>query len=179
MKKTAMLLMILLAMTMAVAFAGCGGDGEDVVTADNDQISFESTDLDGNVISSEELFAENPVTMVNVWGTFCGPCIEEMPEIEQINKEYAEQGAAVCGLVCDMPEGDDSLLQDALDIIDETGVTYLNLYWSSDMESQLNVTAVPTTFFVDSEGNLLGEPIVGADPDSYREALDEYLAQVD
>lgn len=193
MKKTMILILLLLGFTMIIAFAGCGGssdssdsgaapESEDAaeygsgVVAPGTVISFETNELEGDPVSSGDLFAENKVTMVNVWGTFCGPCIDEMPEIEAISQEYAEQGVAVVGLVCDVTEEDDSCLQDAFDIIGDTGVTYTNLYWTEEMESQMAVEAIPTTIFVDKEGTVLGEAIIGADPDAYRDALDQYLS---
>ena len=190
-KVTLILISLLLGLTLMIAFAGCGGEddseyvseGEDAAEYNSDviapggTISFETKDLKGSQVSSGDLFAENKVTMVNVWGTFCGPCISEMPELEAISQEYAEQGAAIVGLVCDVTEQDDSCLQDAVDIIKDSGVTYQNLYWNDEMEMQMSVTAIPTTFFVGSDGKVLGEPIIGADPDAYRSALDQYLSE--
>lgn len=202
MKKTTMLIFVLLTAALAFAFAGCGEtdtdsnaggeteayvdeetgadmDADEGLDEDYEGISFETIDLDGNAVSAADLFDDNDVTMLNIWGTFCPPCIEEMPELEKINQEYANQGAAVIGLVCDVTAEDDSCLQDAFDIIDDAGVTYRNLYWCDEMDEQLATDAVPTTFFVDSDGNLLGDPIVGASPDEYRSALDQYLAETD
>lgn len=51
-----------------------------------DKISFTATDFKGNPVTSE-IFAKNKLTMVNIWGTFCGPCIREMPDLARINKE--------------------------------------------------------------------------------------------
>ena len=190
-RKVTLILISLLGLTLMIAVAGCGGgddseyvpDGEDAVEYNSDviapgsMISFETKDLKGSQVSSGDLFVDNKVTMVNVWGTFCGPCIREMPELEAISQEYAEEGAAIVGLVCDVTEQDDSCLQDAFDIIKDRGVTYQNLYWNDEMETQMSVTAIPTTFFVDSDGKVLGEPIIGADPDAYRSALDQYLSE--
>ena len=188
MKKLSFLTSILLAVMMVLAFAGCGGsneseEGEDAAEYSNSVVtvgstlSFEAKDLNGKAVSSKDLFAENTVTMLNVWGTFCGPCIGEMPELEKISQEDADRGAAIIGLVCDVTEEDDSCLQDAFDLIKDTGVTYTNLYWNDSMESQMAVEAIPTTVFVDKEGTVLGEAIVGADPDAYRAALDKFLGE--
>ena len=184
MKKMRFLIPVLLIFAMAMAFAGCGSGGDEDTcdipepeAGGSAAFSFETEDLEGNAVKSADLFAEQKVTMLNVWGTFCGPCIEEMPELEKINQEYADRGVAIVGLVCDVSKEDDSLLQDAFDIIDDTGVTYRNLYWTADLEEQAGVSAVPTTFFVDQEGNMLGDPVVGADPDMYRATLDLYLSE--
>lgn len=185
MKKIKMLTVFLLMLTMAFAFAGCGdsGDaGDDSVEISGDGaatgvLSFETTDLDGNAVNSEELFAGNELTMVNIWGTFCGPCIDEMPELEELHQKYEKDGVAIVGLVIDVPEGDDSLLQDAKDIVADTGVTYMSMRAWDGCDSELSVSAVPMTYFVDREGNIVGEPIVGADPEGYSAAIDDYLNQ--
>ena len=172
-KKT--VLALLLTFSMIFAMTGCGGgsgssgSGDQSAQTDGSSISFQTTDLDGNAVDSKDLFAKNKITMINIWGTYCGPCVEEMPEIEVISKEYADKGAAVVGLVVDVTEADDSKLADAHDIVKDTGVTYLNLKaWDG---------STPTTYFVDSEGNLVGDPIVGANVAKYREALDGLLAE--
>lgn len=184
---------------MAVAFAGCGsnsngsdaaGDADTAAEAETaietestanetetTTMEFETMDLDGNKVSSKELFAENKVTMVNFWGTFCGPCIQEMPEIEDINREYSKKGAGIIGVLVDVTEENGSLTGDAKAIIDDTGVTYGNYLGWSGFEGFLPELAVPTTWFVDGEGNVIGEHIVGADPQKYRKALDEYLSE--
>ena len=172
-KVTLILISLLLGLTLMIAFAGCGGEDDSEYVSEGE----DAAEYNSDVIAPGDLFAENKVTMVNVWGTFCGPCISEMPELEAISQEYAEQGAAIVGLVCDVTEQDDSCLQDAVDIIKDSGVTYQNLYWNDEMEMQMSVTAIPTTFFVGSDGKVLGEPIIGADPDAYRSALDQYLSE--
>ena len=180
-KKT--VLALLLTFSMIFAMTGCGGgsgssgSGDQSAQTDGSSISFQTTDLDGNAVDSKELFAKNKITMINIWGTYCGPCVEEMPEIEVISKEYADKGAAVAGLVVDVTETDDSKLADAEDIVKTTGVTYLNLKAWDGSNSQLPAPGTPTTYFVDSEGNLVGDPIVGANVAKYREALDGLLAE--
>ena len=52
---------------------------------------FDAKTLDGEEVT-EEIFANADLTMVNIWGTFCGPCIEEMPYLGEISREYEEKG---------------------------------------------------------------------------------------
>lgn len=180
MKKHGVLSAALLALCMAFALAGCGGSGDG---ADNGlqggtegtDIVFETTDLNGDPVDSGTVFAGNKVTMVNIWGTYCGPCINEMPELETLNQEFSGKGGAIIGLVCDVPLGDDTKLADAHSIVRDTGVTYPSLKAWDGFDSVMPLTAIPTTYFVDSQGKLMGEPIVGADPQAYRERMEEYL----
>ncbi|MBQ8665800.1 MAG: TlpA family protein disulfide reductase [Lachnospiraceae bacterium] len=136
-------------------------------------ISFTTTDLDGNAVDSKDLFAQNKITMINIWGTYCGPCIEEMPELEEISRDYADKGVGVVGLVVDVTEGNDSKLSEANDIIRDTGVTYMNIKAWDGFTDQLSAPGTPTTYFVDSNGKLVGDPIVGANIMKYRQTLDD------
>ena len=185
MKMTKIWITIVMMAIMTVAFAGCGNsddgsgsleDGDAAVGTETTTVEFETVDLDGKTVSSRELFAENKVTMINFWGTFCGPCIREMPEIEEIYREYSGKGVGIIGALVDVTVDDDSLTGDAKAIVNETGVTYMNLLGWNGFDEFIPEGAVPTTWFVDGEGNVIGEYIVGADPQKYRKALDEYLA---
>ena len=138
-------------------------------------ISFKTTDLDGNAVDSKDLFAKNRITMINIWGTYCGPCIEEMPELEEISREYADKGIGVAGLVVDVTEGNDSKLEEAKEIVKDTGVTYMNIKAWDGFSDQLSAPGTPTTYFVDSEGKLIGDPIVGANVMKYKQTLDDFL----
>jgi thiol-disulfide isomerase/thioredoxin len=109
-----------------------------------------ATDLEGNPVDAS-VFASAKLTMVNVWATFCSPCVGEMPELSKIAQEYKDQGLQVIGLVVDVT--DKATLQDAPVIITETGANYLHILPSDELYSELGgIDAVPTTFFVDSQG---------------------------
>ncbi len=144
---------------------------------------FTSTDLDGNPVDSS-IFADYPVTMVNVWGTFCGPCIEEMPALGRLAAEYAPQGVQIVGIVGDITLSDgvynEELTQLARDIVAETGADYLHLMPSEDLaERKLSeIQAFPTTFFVDETGTEIGEAVYGAQSEeTWRAILDGLLAE--
>ena len=176
------LLITMLSLALVFMFTACGGgssagDGSPADSQDAAVLSFETTDVDGNPVCSEDIFAANKVTMINIWGTFCGPCVEEMPEIQKISEKYASQGAGVIGLVSDLPVGDDTNLADAMDIINTTGVKYLNIRAWDGSEEVLPSVAVPSTYFVDSEGRIIGEKIAGAKLDQYAPALEKLLAE--
>ena len=142
-------------------------------------VTFETSDLDGERIDSKELFAQNKVTMINIWATTCGPCIQEMPEIEKMSKEWAKKGGAVVGLVEDVPVGNNAYLEDAKSIVEDTGVTYINLRAWDGFDDVMSAVGTPTTYFVDSNGKLIGEPILGASPKKYKEAMEKYLSEAE
>ena len=146
-------------------------------TEEGSSISFETTDLEGNPVNSDAIFAKNKVTMLNIWATTCGPCIQEMPELEKLNKEFAKKGGAIIGVVRDAPLGNNMYLQEAKDIIKDTGVTYLNIRTWDDFESMFSVLGTPTTYFVDNHGNIVGEPILGANIKKCKETMEELLSK--
>ena len=123
-------------------------------------IRFETTDLDGNPVSTEELFAEGKVTMINIWGTWCGPCRRELPELAVMAKEFEAQGCRIVGICNDAYDAEKAEL--AKTFLAEAGAEYLCLVGSPELDQYFCVLGFPSTFFVDSEGHLLFDPIVGA-----------------
>ena len=126
---------------------------------------FEGKDLDGNAVKSNELFAGNAVTVINFWFTTCGPCVGELPELDALNKELAEKGGTLIGINSFTLDGDETAISEAKDVLKKKGATYRNVYFDSDSETGKfveNVYAYPTTYVVDRNGNIVGEPIVGA-----------------
>ena len=112
--------------------------------------AFTTEDLDGNEVT-ESILKDKDVTMINIWGTFCPPCIEEM-----------------IGILCDVSLNDKSALQDAKSIVSKAGTNYPCLLLNDSLTDYLSqFMYVPTTIFVDSEGNQIGEPVVGADFNAY------------
>ena len=122
--------------------------------------------------------------MVNVWATFCGPCINEMPDLGELAAEYADKGVQIIGLVSDTMDSDgtisDSQVETAKEIVAETGADYRHLLPSDDLLGILSqIYAVPTTFFVDSEGVQVGDAIVTAQSKKkWIETIDGMLAEV-
>ena len=142
-------------------------------------IAFEDTDLDGNPVNSAQIFSQNKVTMINIWATTCGPCIQEMPELEKLNKEFQKKGGAIIGVVRDVPADNNMYLQEAQAIVKDTGVTFLNLKAWDSLEDDLEIVGTPTTYFVDSKGNLIGEPVLGAHLEVYKKQMEKYLSQTE
>ena len=143
--------------------------------------SFETTDLDGNAVT-QELFAGYDLTMVNIWATFCSPCIEEMPELGELKSEYQDKGVNIVGIVADVQLGDGSIPEEgvafAKEIVAQTGANYTHLLPSASLNTLIlnNVAAVPTTVFVDSKGNFVGEQYVGSrDKQEWAGIIEELL----
>ena len=127
--------------------------------------AFEGKDLDGNTVKSDELFSGNAVTVVNFWFTTCNPCVGELAELDALNKELAEKGGALIGVNTFTLDGDEAAISEAKDVLAKKGATYQNVYFDSDGEAgkfTTNIFAYPTTYVVDRNGNIVGDPIVGA-----------------
>ena len=136
---------------------------------DGSVIHFEATDFDGNPVSSEELFSKHAVTLVNIWATWCGPCIGELKELQAIHTRFLEKDCAVVGLLTD----DD--FEAARRLMEENGVTYDVVFVKSSLSFVFPYSAVPTSFFVDRDGVFLGTKFVGVYPDMYESALEPLL----
>lgn len=127
--------------------------------------AFEGKDLDGNPVKSDELFSANAVTVVNFWFTTCNPCVGELSELDALNKELAKKGGALIGVNTFTLDGDEAAISEAKDVLAKKGATYQNVYFASDGEAgkfTTNIFAYPTTYVVDRNGNIVGDPIVGA-----------------
>lgn len=143
-----------------------------------ENFDFQTMDiLDGNVIKSEEFYKEKPLTLVNVWGTFCGPCKEEMPDLAKLYDEYKDK-MNFLGVVVDTNVSMDTNVGEAQQIIKDSGVNYKNIMPNPTTEDTLvNITAMPTTFFVNSEGKVLGGFVGKADKDSLKATIDKLLEE--
>ena len=127
--------------------------------------AFEGKDLDGNTVKSDELFSANAVTVVNFWFTTCNPCVGELGELDALNKELAEKGGALIGINSFTLDGDEKAIAEAKEVLAKKGATYQNIYFGSGGDAGKfveNVFAYPTTYVVDRNGNIVGDPIVGA-----------------
>ena len=152
---------------------------------------FSVRDLEGNEVT-EEIYKNSELTMINLWGTFCGPCINEMPELGELSRELSEEGRVqIIGIPLDVVVlnenneivSDEEMVGKALEIVEETGADYTHLIPEGDFGMYLIGSGaaqyVPTTFFVDSEGKLVGEGVVGAkDKASWEKEIEERLGSL-
>lgn len=138
--------------------------------------AFTTTDLAGNTVT-EAIFAEKDLTVVNVWGTFCGPCISEMPELGAWAREMPEN-VQLIGVVCDLMEadGENETHDLAASILEGAEADFTCLTVSDGlMWIPYSVSGVPTTFFVNSSGNIVGKAILGAYVELYKAQVEELL----
>ena len=192
MKKALALIFALLVIT--ACFTSCGNSSSDGgIKIPNESLNgvkygsfekFTAVDLQGNIVD-ESIFKGKKLTMINIWGTFCRPCIGEMPEIAQLSADYADKGFQVIGIVSDaiyVGDGyDSSICSNALEIIEYTGANYTNLLPSKSLDMIMldEVYAVPETVFVDENGNIIGGSYSGArDYYGWKNIVDSIMASM-
>lgn len=129
-------------------------------------------DMNGNPFTSKD-FEKYDMTMINIWATWCGPCVGELPDIEKVYKSLPEN----VNMITICTDGEDEL-DSCKKILKDSGATFTTLAGNKALDNSLlsGITAFPTTVFVDSEGNLIGEPVMGANKASfYLNEIDKHL----
>ena len=145
---------------------------------------FTAEDIEGNEVT-HEIFADADLTVINIWGAFCGPCIQEMPDLGELSHEYAEKNVKFVGLVGDAfdQQGkiDSAIVEEAKSIVAQTGADYLHILPMNELLYNVmsQITAFPTTVFVDSEGKQVDYAYLGAaDKATWAERIDAALELV-
>ena len=138
-------------------------------------IQFETEDLDGNPVKSEDLFAEHEITMLNIWGTWCPPCKGELGELAKINEKIQKLDCAVVGLLEDGNKEEGRAAASSL--FEENGTNYVNLMPYEGFQEDLQISAFPTTFYVDRDGVILAPPLIGAYVDAYEPMIYSLLEE--
>lgn len=196
MKKQMKKMCVLLGCCMTVVLMACGNDiglketNQQNVTENNknenttDGVSFSGKDIEGKEISSKDLFTGHKLTMVNVWATYCQPCIKELPDLEQLNKEMEAEGIQIIGILSDVVDVEGNYSQEnwelGKNILKEKGVTYPTVLCDiSSFQKQVAIDAVPTTFFVDENGKVIGEVQIGSvEKAEYKKLAEDALQKV-
>ncbi|MEA4816229.1 Thiol-disulfide oxidoreductase ResA [bioreactor metagenome] len=168
-----LILLVPMLMFMLI-FSGCStADNQGNINTAQKNISTSSSSNEKDTIKIEdedlsEILKKKKLTMVNVWATFCSPCIKEMPHLAEISSEYADKDFQIVGIVIDALDEKDKVSDEqialAKEIIEETGANYKHILPNSDLPKDFlsDVSVVPTTFFFDSEGNQVGDAVLGS-----------------
>ncbi len=178
---------------LAALLTGCGrGNGTDQgesrpaqetteQPAEEDEaapgIAFACKDMDGNAVS-EAVFSGSKLTMVNVWATYCNPCLSEMPGLGELAKAYEPEAFQIIGIISDVPEdADEAAIENAAALIEATGADYTHLLLNESVYRALltEVTAVPTTFFVDENGVVVDTVIGAMEKSAWEEKINALL----
>lgn len=144
-----------------------------------DLAGFKTKDLNGKDVSSD-IFSKHKVTMVNIWSTWCGPCIEEMPEIGKLYEDLPE-GANIISICTDAGESEKTLSL-AKKIMKKSNANFVALIPDEFLKTNLtdDIQALPTTIFIDSEGKVIGEPHFDEQTaEAYSNSINERLKMIE
>lgn len=143
----------------------------------SDAPDFAGNDMEGNAVTSE-IFSESRLTMINVWATYCSPCLNEMPELGELAQEYDKEDFQLIGIVSNVPEGADEEKLELVEVlIEQTEADYPHLLLNESLNDGLlsGVSAVPTTFFVGQDGKILDTVVGARDKTAWKEIIDGIL----
>lgn len=192
--KKRLLAIILLA---ALSLSGCGSNkpneeldkitneispsasGETSTGEEKYFVTFEATTTDGAAWNSDK-FANSKLTMINVWATYCNPCLSEMPALGELAAEYDPAQFQIVGVVSDvMAEDAVKNIEYAKQLISETKANYPHLLLNESLYMSLvgAVSAVPTTFFVRQDGSLVGYLTGAMSKENWKTLIDDLLSQ--
>lgn len=189
-------------MAAILLLAGCGADKEpiqqpsvqeqtqeeaaDGVTEQTEEaadepyiVSFEATTIEGEPMNSD-IFAQSKLTMINVWATYCNPCLMEMPDLGDIAEEYDKANFQLIGIVSDVVDtASKSDIDNVKELVIQTEANYPHLLLNQSLYENLvgGVSSVPTTFFVNQKGELLTYVVGANDEDTWERIINELLAQ--
>lgn len=189
-------------MAAILLLAGCGADKEpiqqpsvqeqtqeeaaDGVTEQAEEaadepyiVSFEATTIEGEPMNSD-IFAQSKLTMINVWATYCNPCLMEMPDLGDIAEEYDKANFQLIGIVSDVVDtASKSDIDNVKELVIQTEANYPHLLLNQSLYENLvgGVSSVPTTFFVNQKGELLTYVVGANDEDTWERIINELLAQ--
>ena len=144
---------------------------------------FSLQDITGNTFT-DQIFQEYELTMVNIFTTWCTPCINEIPDLEKLHVQMADKNVNIIGIVLDALGEDGKVSEEAVEkaklLAERTGATYPFLIPDADgLNGRLKgIEAVPETFFVDQNGNLTGESYLGSHSlEDWQEIVEKELAR--
>lgn len=143
-------------------------------------LSFEAETVDGEKIDGS-CFSGSKLTMLNVWATYCNPCLSEMPDLGEMAASYDASDFQIIGIVSDVAEGaDEADIKEAKELIKETSADYPHLLLSQSLYSNLvgAIDSVPTTFFVNQKGEVLGYVVGARSKEDWEAIVDEILAEM-
>lgn len=143
-------------------------------------VTFEATTIEGEPFTSD-CFADSKLTMINVWATYCNPCLSEMPDLGEIANSYDGADFQMIGIISDVTEDAEDGIATAKELIAETNADYPHLLLNQSLYTNLvgGVSAVPTTFFVNQKGEALGYLTGAQSKEAWESLINELLAEMD
>lgn len=144
-------------------------------------LTFEASTIEGDQVTSD-LFANSKLTMINIWATYCNPCLNEMPDLGEIAASYDPEIFQMYGIISDVVEGDSSdTIEEAKILINETHADYPHLLLNQSLYSKLvsGMDSVPTTIFVNRQSEILGYLVGAQTKETWVAIIEDLLSQLE
>ena len=152
-------------------------DTSSAVSDSNASITFDAQTIDGASVSGD-VFSNSRITMVNVWATYCNPCLSEMPGLGELAKAYDTEDFQLIGIISDVAEdAQEPAIKTASELIGQTGADYPHLNESLYRALLMDVSAVPTTFFISQDGQILDTVVGAMEKSAWEETINALLEQ--
>ena len=154
-------------------------DTSSAVSDSNASITFDAQTIDGASVSGD-VFSNSRITMVNVWATYCNPCLSEMPGLGELAKAYDTEDFQLIGIISDVAEdAQEPAIKTASELIGQTGADYPHLLLNESLYRALlmDVSAVPTTFFISQDGQILDTVVGAMEKSAWEETINALLEQ--
>lgn len=147
-------------------------EGEEFISIDTlkEIPQFKSKDVKGNEITNK-IFKNSKLTLINMWGTWCGPCVGELPYLQKLSETMKKKNVNVIGIV----EDGKNNVKGVEDILKQKKVKYTNIIPSDKLYDDLIslISAYPTSIIVNDKGKIVSEIISGA------KSTEQYIKIVD
>lgn len=152
-------IMLVVFLLGAYLIYGVFGEQEGLIPAGNDNQAktmssdFTVQDIDGNSVKLSDFYGK-PIVL-NFWASWCPPCKSEMPEF---NQAYNDLGGEIQFLMINQTDGERETIETGSEYVKSQGFTF-PVYYDTKLEAGVtyNVTAIPTTFFIDKEGYIISQ----------------------
>ena len=178
-KRIAAASLVFAVLTLSAACSGKPKASETETASGSEQIA----SLEGSSLSELGLLGEK-LTVLNIWATWCPPCIGELPHLEEISQYYNDKGVKVVGIMQDgvneMFEPQESTIANGITLLENAGVTYSNLMPDIDFFSEYiaQMQVFPTTYFLDADGNIIATLQGAQDFDGWKGTIDDALSEL-
>jgi len=177
-----MRLPLLILLSAMILFTSCASKAPDNKNPEAYFPIFEAVTIEGEPMTSA-IFENSKLTMINVWATYCNPCISEMPALGEISAEYDTADFQIIGIISDVYEADESPepKEEAQALIEQTQANYPHLLLNESLYTNLvgGINAVPTTFFIKQNGELLGYLEGAMTKDSWEKLINDLLTDLE
>lgn len=168
-KRVVTLAIIVMVVALAVVYVVMRWESEPTVELNKAAPNFELGVLGGEYLSLEEF--QGQIVLLNFWATWCEPCRDEMPAMQQVYEEYRDQGVTVLGI---------NLMETEVAVkgfVEQISVTFPILYdLTGEVHDMYLVRPLPTSYFIDRRGIVRFMYIGPMTLEEMRQRIDRLLA---